>query len=212
MARKPRESLPLADDARWRPIGAVHRWLMERLGDYKLASLELEQALARGRVRCMVRSISDGKGKLLAPAAWTKLMLYPEIPGKGGVRGVVYRPQPSDPFPGIVTPFGGGAVFGWQPDVEAAWPSAGSVPVDHDDASHAPPPRVKPGPKPTRDWPALLAQWLIEVAADDPHRLQNVDDLVLEARIILRNQIGWAPKDDKDLRAKIVELLRPVRR
>ena len=79
-------------------------------------------------------------------------------------------------------------------------------------AATSPPRGVKPGPKYTGDWPGLIAQWLITVAADDPKRLQNVDQLVTEAQNFLHNHIKWAPKDIKDLRAKIVDLLSLVRR
>jgi hypothetical protein len=72
--------------------------------------------------------------------------------------------------------------------------------------------RGRPGPKPTGDWPTIVAAWLIAVAADDPKRLQNADVLVTEAQSFLRDEIGWAPKEPKELRKTIVELLRFIRR
>jgi hypothetical protein len=74
------------------------------------------------------------------------------------------------------------------------------------------PNRPKPGPKARGDWPTLLGAWLIMVACDDPQRLRNVDVLVTEAQIFLEEQIGWAPKEPKELRKKIVDFLRFVPR
>ena len=72
--------------------------------------------------------------------------------------------------------------------------------------------RGRPGPKPTGDWPTIVAAWLIAVAADDPKRLQNADVLVTEAQSFLRGETGWAPKEPKELRKTIVELLQLIRR
>ena len=61
----------------------------------------------------------------------------------------------------------------------------------------------------------LIARWLIEVAVEDPQKLQrpqNIDELAIEAELFLRKQIKWAPKDIKAIRARILELLTPVRR
>jgi hypothetical protein len=87
----------------------------------------------------------------------------------------------------------------------------GSAPVDHADDSDASP-RVRPGTKPTGNWPTLIGRWLIEVQADDPKRLQNIDALVIDAQNFLDNQIRWSPSNTKRLRAVIVEWLTPVRR
>jgi hypothetical protein len=71
---------------------------------------------------------------------------------------------------------------------------------------------AKPGPKSTGEWPTLVAAWLITVARDNPKQLQNVDALTGEAQDFLVDQIKWAPKDIKQLRAKIVELLQFIAR
>ena len=101
--------------------------------------------------------------------------------------------------------------FVWKPDLDALLGIASKTPSDHATADDDAPTRVPPGPKPTKDWRTVLARWLIAVAVDDAQRLQNVDALVAEAKIFLDNRIGWAPQDNKDLRARIVDLLREVR-
>jgi hypothetical protein len=71
-------------------------------------------------------------------------------------------------------------------------------------------PRGKPGRKVRDDWPMLLGAWLVAVAAKDRDRLRNIDALVEAAENFLQEQIGWAPKDTKDLRNKIRHFLRFV--
>jgi hypothetical protein len=68
--------------------------------------------------------------------------------------------------------------------------------------------RVKPGRKPRGNWPTLIEQWLLQRKADYPQQGENIDALVVEAKIFLRDRIKWAPKDNKDLRARIREQLR----
>lgn len=197
------EPLPL-DDLRWQPIRAAHALRAQRTLDNELAMIELTEVLAQGRLRCMVRSYT-GERTPLAATRWTKddLKLWP---GTDGLN--VFHHHPKDRRVLIDFP---GWLYIWQPDFDRIWPPVGSAPVDDDNASDTPP-RVKPGPKPHKDWPTLIARWLIAVAVEDPKRLQNVDALVIDAQDFLDNQLGWAPKDNKDLRAKIVELLQDVRR
>jgi hypothetical protein len=73
-------------------------------------------------------------------------------------------------------------------------------------------PRRRPGPKPKDDWPMLVAAKMIDLALRDPEVLQNADGLVRYMRKFLQDEIGWAPKDPKDLRKVIVTLLQFVRR
>lgn len=206
------EPLPLDDDARWLPIEAAYQRRAERTGNTALADIDLTKALMEGHLRCMARSTTTGERKPIPPTMWADQIKLHSSRREGVL--VVHRRQPDDDelVFCLIRPFRGWAFYIWQPDFDRIWPPpTGSAPLDHDDDSNSPPP-VKPGPKPRGDWPTLVAQWLIEVAADDPKRLQNVDALVTEAKIFLRNQIKWAPKDDKDLRAKIRELLGSVRR
>ncbi|WP_338833541.1 hypothetical protein [Bradyrhizobium septentrionale] len=168
------------------------------------------KVLEQDRLPCMVRSTVTGERKLIEAMAWRDQieLLWSRRDGLL----VVHRRHPREPDANIVKPFRGGRFFVWQLALDRLWPPpAGRAPVEHADASDAPS-RVKPGPKPQDDWPTLIAQWLIEVAVDDPKRLQNVDALVIEAKLFLHNQTGRAPKENKELRDKIRELLERVRR
>jgi hypothetical protein len=73
-------------------------------------------------------------------------------------------------------------------------------------------PRRKPGKKPKDDWPLLVGAKLIHIARYDPDALENADALVKLLKEFLREQIGWAPSDPKQVREKIVFLLQFVRR
>jgi hypothetical protein len=157
--------LPLDDDARWLPIEAAHHRGVERTGDNDLADIDLEKLLAEGRLPCMRRSITSEERVRVAAIAWTDLIrLY-----SGKEVRVIYR-KPLSQTKGhyIVNPVRGWRFFVWQPVLDRIWPPpAGSAPVDHDDASDTPP-RVKSGPKPRRNWPMLIEQWLNEVQTEDP--------------------------------------------
>jgi hypothetical protein len=72
-------------------------------------------------------------------------------------------------------------------------------------------PRRKPGTKAKDDWPLLVAAKLIYMARYDPEALENVDALIKPMKEFLQDEIGWAPKDPKQVREKIVFLLRLVR-
>ena len=199
------EPLPL-DDARWVLITTlVKERLIERSGSGDDAVRDLEQAMAQQGLRCMARSKDTGERKMLPPTIWEEIT----ITWRGPQYGVIaeYRRRPGDhTWRQFMY-----RLFVWLPDLDRIWPLAVSAPVDQGNVSDVTPQRVKPGPKPKGDWPTLLARWLIAVAAEGPKRLQNVDALVTDAQDFLDNQIEWAPKDNKVLRAKIVELLQDVR-
>ena len=207
---------PPLDDPRWSmSIEAAHKRLTERFSDTALATIELMKALADGRLPCMARSRHSGESRSVAPAEWAdeiELLSWKNLPRvfsrRPSVR-VLARRQTSvrEQIHDLV-------FYVWQPAFDRIWlPPAGSAPVDHGDASE-PAPRVKPGPKAKGDWPDLIARWLIEVGRDDPQKLQkpNIDELAVEAELFLRNQNKFVPKDSKVIRAKIRELLTPVRR
>jgi hypothetical protein len=193
-AREHTLELPL-DDPRWLLFKVAHQRLAERTHDDELAAIHLTKALGQENgLRCMHLS-ATGERTLLLPEEWTaRLML---CFGTDGLRVLERRDDPRHPMRLR------GWFHVWQPDLDRIWPAT-NAPVDHD--SNAPL-RVRPGPKWHEDWPILLAQWLIAVAVENPKRLDNVDQLLIDAQ----DQIKWTPSDPKVLRAKMVELLRGVR-
>src|SRR5262249_49296108 len=74
----------------------------------------------------------------------------------------------------------------------------------------------KPGTKYKDDWPLLMAAEIVRLALRDPEMLKNVDALVRymigpDPEGFLQKELGWAPKDSKDVRKMIVSLLQFVR-
>ncbi|MCP3464480.1 hypothetical protein [Bradyrhizobium sp. CCGUVB23] len=193
MGSKPRKTEPSLDDPHWLPAQEEYKLLYQRRGHSKLASLDMNKALASGRVRCMRRNIESGDPEPLTREFWA----HRELVAHATASFTRTRDGP-DPV--------GFVYFLWHPDVEKVWPALRQT----DDETA--PVRAKPGPKPKDDWHTLIAQWLIAVAVDDPKRLRNVDTLVVEATAFLDDGIEWAPSDRKDLRKKLVELLILVRR
>ena len=192
MGSKLRKTEPSLDDPRRRPVDEEYQLIRQRCGHPQLAIIDLNQALADGRVRSMRRHTGSGKRERLLPEVWAHRDLAIELVGSFAV--ALSRRRPPVQVDGLV-------FFLWHPDVEKVWPAPRQV----DDEMA--PVRAKPGTKPTGDWYTLIAQWLIAVAADDPKRLLNVDALVVEATAFLEKEISWAPSNPKDLRKKIVELL-----
>src|SRR5262249_49579815 len=66
------------------------------------------------------------------------------------------------------------------------------------------PARHTPGPKPTDDWPLLVAAKLIYIARYDPEALLNAEALIEPMQKFLQEEIGWHPKDRKQVREKIL--------
>jgi hypothetical protein len=201
MDRKSRKAEPSFDDPRWRPLRDEYKLISRHCGHSQLAYGYLNKALANGRVRSMRRHIVSLEPERLPPEFWVnhELSLWSE---HEGLIVVPLRPD-RRVFADPVRDF---ALFLWHPDVEKVWPALRQA--DDEGA----PPRAKPGPKPTGDWHTLIAQWLIAVAADQPKRLRNVNVLVVQAAAFLAEEINWSPKEDKELRKKIVELLKLVPR
>jgi hypothetical protein len=182
------------DDPRWRPVREEFKLISQYSGHPNLALFDLNGALANDRVQSMRRHIESGKPERLLDF-WIdhKLQLWSD-------EGLLVIPRLPDPR-GFVKPVRGFAFFLWHPHVEKVWPALRQA----DDEMV--PPRGRPGTKPRDDWYTLIAQWLLAVAYDDPRRLRNVARLVPKAAAFLQTEIGWSPKESKELRKKIVELL-----
>ena len=192
------EQAPPLDDPRWMPLTYLHKWLSEHTtGDDYLAAAIMNAALAsKPPMRCMRW---DTVSRKHVPAAfWTDHEFYQDL-----MRWVVGPRNPR----ALTIPLTNWAFYVWEPDAAKRWPA---LEQPADGASDAKP--VKPGPKPRGNWPTLIQQWLLAVAADDPERLHNVDGLVIKAQAFLQDRLNWAPSDTKGLRAKIAEQLKLVRR
>src|SRR5262249_34968669 len=99
------------------------------------------------------------------------------------------------------------------PGAEAATPSLPvTPPAEPSPSADQRQQRHRPGPKPKDEWPTLVAAKMVYLALHDPEVLQNVDALARYMKKFLKDEIGWAPKDPKDLRRVIVTLLQFVRR
>ena len=192
--------LPL-DDPRWRPVREEFKLISQYSGHRNLAVLDLNEALANGRVRSRRRHTESGERERLPSKFWVdhKLELLSD-------EGLLVVPRLPDPR-GFVKPVRGFAFFLWHPNVEEVWPALRQA-----DEEVAPMRDTPPGTKPTRDWPILVAAWLILKACEDPHQLENIDTLVGEAQDYLQKKIGWAPQNPQRIRQKIKDLLQLIRR
>ena len=168
------EQPTLDDDANWLLIETARQRMSERTNDTAL-TIDLEKAMADYRLPCMVQSTATGERKFVVPTAWTDPDQFMLDDTPTGVR-VVHRYE-RKPGGYAVRPFRGGRFFVWLPHFDRIWPPPGaSAPAtDYDDDSN--PPRLKPGPKPYKDWPTLIARWLLEISQTDPQRLQNLEAL-----------------------------------
>jgi hypothetical protein len=209
-----KRSKPPLDDPRWRGMMEVIDLRRQQNIGLIDAVTDLEQAMATGKLRSMRRNVSTGAREQIDDLFWIdhridvvcdygSVVVY-RLSGEssGNRQWDVFDHSPHERVEGH-------AYYVWQPDLDELYATSARP---HQDGSNTPMP-VKPGPKPTGDWPMVLARWLIAVALDDAQRLRrpNLNALAAEAEVILRNRIGWAPEDIKVLRAKIRELLPDVR-
>jgi hypothetical protein len=127
VARKAK-TLPLDDDLRWQPFEAMHRQLMERIGDPHLAAFDLTEALT-SKVRSSRRRRETGYKRELTPFAWwvdyelrwwAKETLSPKHRALSGFN-VCPREPGKKGAPYLLT-LGVASFFLWGPDYDARWP------------------------------------------------------------------------------------------
>jgi hypothetical protein len=75
------EQPPLDDDPCWLPIDAAHDRWVEQTGDAGLALVDLTDALADARLRCMVRSTSGKRKRRVAATAWHHRLILSAMDG-----------------------------------------------------------------------------------------------------------------------------------
>jgi hypothetical protein len=113
------------DDPRWLPVAEAHRRLAIRLGNGRLAALDLTEALGRfsihctDEIRCMRRSTVDGGWQAVRPTFWVEH----ELSGWSDGLFVIRRRGFRDPrFPDVVVPLRWWVFYVWRPDFEKQWP------------------------------------------------------------------------------------------
>jgi hypothetical protein len=211
-----RKALPLGSPD-WIPIAEAHKLLCSLTGSRDLAAKDLTDAMADEdedrRVpamrRCFtygIRRKADGshervlvgpERELLPRGYWTEH----ELQSWSDATFVTRRSNNPASIKGY-------AYFVWKPALAKRWPAAFAPRVDAAQRSE----RHRPGPKPKDEWPKLMAAKLIHRAVYDPESLRNIDALVPIMKEFLQDEIGWAPKDPKEIRKEIVFLLQFVRR
>ena len=197
-------------------IAEAHRLLCNLTGSRDLAAKDLTDAMADededrrlpAMRRCFaygIRQKADGSNdrvflgparELLPREYWTEH----ELQSWSNATFVTQRSNNPASIKGY-------AYYVWKPALAKLWPAAFAPPVDAPQRSE----RHKPGPKPKDDWPKLMAAKLIHRALYDPESLKNIDALIPLMKKFLEDEIGWAPKDPKEIRKEIVSLLKFVR-
>ena len=195
--------LPL-DDPRWWDWGRAIEHVRKRRLNHAIADQELATAINARDVPIKM----DWLDTRVSPPKRAVMLLEDNFfadfrikPGWGKLLTVGQRAGVSMPHNHVL--------YAWGPNIEKIWSFDAPTPAT------SPPPeggttRRRPGPKPTEDWPILLAAWLIRIACDEPSRLKNVDRLACDAVEHLDEEIKWAPPT-KRIRPVIVRLLRHVR-
>jgi hypothetical protein len=179
-------------------------------GSWELAAIELTKALESGKVRALDRvTYKDGKLEEyeLLPDFWkaNKISVWRKLRGEAaGERWLDFT------NPLLLMGRERGAkhhVFFRRAGFDDLWPRAsvaGAEPTTKPD-------RRKPGPRPRRDWPMLVAAELIRRAlAGEKFPLDNDSKLARQLEEWLAAQFDWAP-DNSEMRRLIAELLAPSR-
>jgi hypothetical protein len=211
-----RKALPL-DSPDWMPIAEAHRVLCSLTGSRDLAAKDLTDAMMAKdedkRVpamrRCFaygIRPKADGSKEQVLLGPERELLpreywIEHELQSWSDATFVTRRSNNPASIKGY-------AYYVWKPSLAKVWPAAFAPPVNAPEVSE----RHKPGPKPRDDWPKLMAAELIHRALYDPESLGNIDALIPLMKEFLEDEIGWAPKDPKEIRKEIVSLLKFVRK
>lgn len=197
---RPRRNRPAFSPAQWLAFSEALLRVKTALKSHELAVRDVVGHMSKGQLASAIRRIGrDGSEtfELLKPSFW---------------EGATFNMRTSKIEVRNLNKVTGsrGWFFVARVDLDRLYPAAAGAPVAANTDNI--PRRARSGPKPRDDWPTVLAAWLIAVTRDDPKRLRNVDALVPEAQDFLEEQIEWAPKETKDVRKKIVELLQFVSR
>ena len=151
----------LSNDPLWYPMEAAIDLREQQTGDLGAAVLDLEQAMASGKLRSMRRNRVSSECERVAASFWKAHVIDPSLIPLGSV--TVYRRRDRQYAAAL-------GEFAHQPR-RSLWTAGcsmsgnriltGCIPAARRlTTTTTSPPRVKPGKKPTGDWPTLVAQWL----------------------------------------------------
>jgi hypothetical protein len=204
------EHPPLDDDAHWMPLVEAVTAVIKQTDSMRLAVLDIEKK-ASDELPVMRRDLTTGERELVQPEFWEVNNIYYDasgryvrvLPGpKDERRWDIWASDPHDED-------GGHVYFVSRSHFERLWPA---MQPRANDEEQVPTRAARPGPKPRDDWPRWVARWLILKATEYPKELQNVDALVEEVRDWLEDQEIFVPKDNKEIRRQIADLLHLIRR
>jgi hypothetical protein len=217
------KALPL-DSPDWMPIAEAHRLLCSLTGSRALAAKDLTDAMADEdedrRVPAMRRCFTHGIRRK-ADGSHERVLIGPErelLPHEYWIEHEVQSWSDAtfvtlrSNTPASIK---GYAYFVWEPALAKRWPAAlaptPSPPPTTDVLR--PPPRRKPGPKPTDHWPEEVKAEIVRIALSDPEALRNpnFDGLNKKIRTRFGENNRWLPNDPKETEKIIREFLQRVR-
>jgi hypothetical protein len=202
------ETPPLDDDAKWIPLVEAVEHLIKLTRSQEAALRRIETA----NLPTVSEDVTTGERKYEQPEFWkTNFIFYTNkepsyaavVPGSRADR--VWRIWADDPRNKV-----GGRIYFLSRSHFGRLSPATQPLVNEDEQMQKQ--AVRPGPKPTDDWDKWVARWLILKATESPNELRNVDALVEEVRDWLETRKRFAPKDNKEIRKQIADLLQLIRR
>jgi hypothetical protein len=156
--------LPLNDPC-WCAMRVAIDLRERQTGASRLAILDLQQAMAGGKLRSMRRNLTSGEGELLSASFWKTYSIgYLSLSSVTICRSADIDRHKIDEYGNLVAErIDGWAWYVWKPDFETIWsPPAASVPVDQRDTRDQPSPSTQkrePGGAPAK-FKREQKQWL----------------------------------------------------
>ena len=189
--------LPSWEPYEWTPLSVALGRIKDAVGDYGWAETDLHQDFATGRIKSALRYPLDKNNTrqcqlLLQPRFWPRLKVFVLSPSDVLVEGKVERRR---------LEMSGWIFFAHAADLDRRY--SGAAPLTGAQQPE-PEPRQPPGPKPRGDWKFAVGTELIRLAYVAPAALKNRTELLKHIRELLKQEIKWAPKDDKQI-AKVIK-------
>jgi hypothetical protein len=215
MARKPARKA--ANHAQWiswdDACGQGHRLVGRGVGSLDLVAAKLSEALVAGKIPAIDRVVTDDRKVKtfdLSLKFWrTTVTVGPGRNIRSQTRFVGWWPNKGCKLPGGIAPAGAHNIFLNREGINALWPTQ---PVESA-ASQERKPRTggrSPGPAPTRNWPMLLAAYIIMRQNAGANITTNDSKLANEFCEYCSKKFDWQPEQSA-VRDKIPELLQLIR-